>query len=77
MIQYAPKLSWLPKVDDLRHERQQPPDLVQTFFKHVLHDSHHRESAIVEDFVWSYSIDIVHGVSRGNNKTCFACELPS
>ena len=66
MIQNAPKLPWPPKVDDLRHEKRQPPDLVQMFFKYVLHDSHHCESAIVEDFVWSYSQDLVHGVSRGN-----------
>ena len=66
MIEMAPELPWPPKVDDLRNEKRQPPDLVTTFFKHVLHDSHHIESAIVEDFAWSFSQDLVHGVSRGN-----------
>ena len=51
MIQEAPALSWPPKVEDLRHEKRQPPDLVREFLKNVLHDSNHYESAIVEEFI--------------------------
>ena len=65
MVETAPKTSWPPRVKDLMDERRQPPELVKTFLKHVLHDSHHPESQMVQDLVWSFSQDLVHGVSRG------------
>ena len=64
-IDSAPKLSWPPRAKDLSDDRRQPPELAKTFLKHVLHDSHHPESQLVEDYVWSFSQDLVHGVSRG------------
>ena len=51
--------------EDFRNEKRQPPELVKIVFKNVLHDSHHTEINVVEDYVLSYSQDLVHGLSRG------------
>ena len=65
MIEKAPSLTWPPKAKDLLEATRQPPELMNAFLRCLFHDSHHTESDKVQDYVWSYSQDMVHGVSRG------------
>ena len=65
MIEKAPSLTWPPKAKGLLEATRQPPELVNAFLRCLFHDSHHTESDKVQDYVWSYSQDMVHGVARG------------
>ena len=65
MIKEAPNLPWPPKVDDLNHEKRQPPERVKYFYKKLINDTHHIESEQSRNFTLSFVQDLVHAVSRG------------
>lgn len=69
MIEEGPSLAWPPKGEDLLVTQRQPLELLSSFLKYDLHDSHQSESNIVENYIWTYSQDLVLGVIRGKYLT--------
>ena len=60
MIKEAPNLPCPPKVDDLNHEKRQPPERVKYFYKKLINDTHHIGSEQSRNFTLSFAQDLVH-----------------
>ena len=69
ILEYCSSLSnlnWPPSIDELTKEDRLPPTSVTLFLTNLLKSADHSLKPYVQRLIDSYSLDMIHGVSRGS-----------